>query len=57
MIVVGNYMKTIKFNFDGDLILLKLIGSSILGGLAYGGTFGFAFGAVYGPCLSIYMKF
>ena len=57
LLVIGHYMETIHFNFDGDAILFKLIGSSIMGGLAYGGTFGGTIGIIYGPCLSIYMKF
>jgi len=50
-------MKTIEFNFDGDEIFLGLIGTTILGVVGYGGTFGATIGLVYGPSLSIYMKF
>lgn len=57
LFVIGQYMETIQFNFDGDAILLKVIGASILGGIGYGGTFGATIGIIYGPSLSIYMKF
>ena len=57
LLIIGHHMETIEFNFDGDAILLKLIVSSVLGGLAYGGTFGATIGIIYGPSLSIYMKF
>ena len=57
LFVIGDYMKTIEFNFDSEEMVLGLIGSSILGGIGYGGTFGLAIGIVYGPSLSIYMKF
>jgi len=51
------YLKTLHFNFDENLIVLKLIGTSIAGSFVYGGTFGFAVGALCGPCISFYMKF
>ena len=57
LFVIGHYMETIQFNFDGDEMLFGLIGASILGGIGYGGTFGVAIGIIYGPSLSIYMKF
>jgi len=57
LFVIGHYMETIQFNFDGDETLFGLIGASILGGIGYGGTFGVAIGLIYGPSLSIYMKF
>ena len=57
LLVIGHYMETIHFNFDGDAILFKVIGAAILGGIGYGGTFGAAIGIIYGPSLSIYMKF
>jgi hypothetical protein len=57
LFVIGHYMETIEFNFDGDEIFLGLIGTTILGGIGYGGTFGATFGIIYGPSLSIYMKF
>jgi len=57
LFVIGHYMETIEFNFDGDEMLFGLIGTSILGGIGYGGTFGATIGLVYGPSLSIYMKF
>ena len=57
LLVIGQYMETIQFNFDGEAILFKVIGAAVLGGIGYGGTFGATFGIVYGPSLSIYMKF
>ena len=57
LLVIGHYMDTIHFNFDGDAILFKVIGASIMGGLVYGGTLGASIGIVYGPSLSIYMEF
>ena len=57
LLVIGHYMETIHFNFDGDAILFKVIGSAVLGGIVYGGTVGATFGIIYGPSLSIYMKF
>ena len=57
LFIIGHYMKTIEFNFDSDEMIFGLIGSSILGGIGYGGTFGIAIGIIYGPTLSIYMKF
>jgi len=57
LLVIGQYMETIQFNFDGDAILFKVIGTAILGGIGYGGTFGATIGIIYGPSLSIYMKF
>ena len=57
LFVIGHYMETIQFNFDGDEILFGLIGTSILGGIGYGGIFGASIGIIYGPSLSIYMKF
>jgi len=57
LFVIGQYMETIHFNFDGDAILFKVIGAAVLGGIGYGGTFGATIGIIYGPSLSIYMKF
>jgi len=57
LFILGEYMGTIEFNFDSDEMFLGLIGSTILGGIGYGGTFGATIGIVYGPTLSIYMKF
>lgn len=57
LLVIGQYMETIQFNFDGDAILLKVIGAAVLGGIGYGATFGATIGIIYGPSLSIYMKF
>ncbi len=57
LLVIGHYMDTIHFNFDGDAMLFKLVGVSIAGGLVYGGIFGATIGIIYGPSLSIYMEF
>ncbi|MFC1550177.1 hypothetical protein ACFL46_02675 [Candidatus Neomarinimicrobiota bacterium] len=57
LLVIGHYMDTIHFNFNKKLILLKLIGASVLGGVLYGGTIGATIGIIYGPSLSIYMQF
>jgi len=57
LLIIGHYMDTIHFNMDQDLIVFKLLGASVLGGLVYGGTFGAMGGAVYGPCISWYMDF
>ena len=57
LLVMGQYMETIQFNFDGEAILFKVIGAAVLGGIGYGATFGATIGIIYGPSLSIYMKF
>lgn len=57
LLIIGHYAGTIHFNFDKDLILFKILGSAILGGIAYGGTFGAVVGGVSGPCISLYMRF
>jgi len=57
LFIIGDYMNTIEINFDSDEVFLGLIGSTILGGIGYGGTFGATIGIIYGPSLSIYMKF
>ena len=57
LLVIGHYMDTIQFNFEGDAILFKVIGAGIIGGISYGGIFGTTIGIIYGPSLSIYMKF
>jgi len=57
LLVIGHCIETIHFNFDGDAILFKVIGAAVLGGIVYGGTFGATIGIIYGPSLSIYMKF
>ena len=57
LLVIGHYMETIQFNFDGDAMLFKVVGAALLGGIAYGGTIGASIGIIYGPSLSIYMNF
>ena len=51
------YLHTLRFNFSGEHVVLKVLGTSILGGIGYGGLTGLAAGAVYGPCVAVYMKF
>ena len=57
LFIIGHYTNTIHFNLSDDLIILKLIGISAIGGTVYGGTIGATMGVVYGPCISLYMKF
>ena len=57
LLIIGHYTDTIHFNLSDDLIILKLLGASAMGGTLYGGMFGATVGAVYGPCISLYMKF
>ena len=57
LLITGYYMDTIHFNMSDDLMILKLLGTAAAGGIVYGGTFGAAVGVVYGPSISLYMKF
>ncbi len=57
LLIIGHYTDTIHFNMSNDLIILKLLGASAMGGTLYGGMIGATVGAVYGPCISLYMKF
>ncbi len=58
LFVFSHYLGTIRFNNLGRKNqLLKLIGISILGSVAYGGTFGAIAGAIYGPCIALYLHF
>ena len=54
--ITGHYLGTADFSFSDDLIILKIVGASILGGALYGGTCGAVVGAVCGPCISLYMR-
>ena len=54
-LTLGHITGGIEFNDDPGL--LEVMGMSILGGIAYGGTFGATVGLVYGPCISLYMEF
>jgi hypothetical protein len=54
-LTLGHITGGIEFNEDPGL--LEVMGMSILGGIAYGGTFGATLGVVYGPGISLYMKF
>jgi len=55
LFLIGHYTGTIEFNREVNAF--KLVGISVLGGSLYGGVFGFAGGAIMGPCLSFYMHF
>lgn len=56
--ITGHYLGIIHFhNFSDELIILKLVGTSALGGIVYGGTIGAIAGANSGPCISLYRKF
>jgi len=55
--IMGHYLGKVDFNFSHDLIILKIVGVSILGGIVYGGTFGATLGIFYGPSISFYMEF
>jgi len=61
LLLMGYCMDTIHFNnmdgMGGDASIPKILGIAVIGGTLYGGTFGAAAGAVYGPCLSLYMRF
>lgn len=57
LLILGHYTGSIHFNLSDDFIVLKLIGASALGGLVYGGSLGAVFGIIYGPYISIYLKF
>jgi len=61
LLLMGYCMDTIHFNnmdgMGGDACIPKILGIAVIGGTLYGGTFGAAVGAVYGPCLSLYMRF
>ncbi len=57
LLVVGHYMDTIHFNFEGEETLFKVLGAAVLGGIVYGSALGATFGIIYGPSLSIYMNF
>lgn len=56
-LITGYYLETLHFNLSDNLIILKLLGLSPLGGIVYGGTIGAMVGAVCGLCISLYMKF
>ncbi len=57
LFIIGDYMETIQFNFESDEVIFGLIGTTVLGGIGYGGIFGATIGILYGPTISIYMKF
>jgi len=55
--ITGHYLGTVHFNFSSDLIIFKIVGVTILGGIGYGGTVGAIAGGISGACISIYRKF
>lgn len=57
LLIIGHYAETIHFNFNKKMIVFKLLGSAVAGGMIYGGTFGAVVGGISGPCISFYMKF
>ncbi len=57
LLIIGHYAGTIDFNFSNEMIVFKLLGSAVAGGLVYGGTFGAVVGGISGPCISFYLKF
>ena len=57
LLIIGHYMETIQFNETEKYMVLKLLAASVGGGIGYGGTFGCLIGMVYGPYVSVYMRF
>lgn len=46
LLIIGHYADTIDFNVSNEMIVFKLLGSAVAGGLVYGGTFGAVVGGV-----------
>ena len=58
LFLLGHYLDTIHFNtIQGNFMELKIIGVTLVGSIAYGGTIGLVTGAVAGPVMSVYLKF
>ena len=57
LFLIGNALDTIHFNTSEEMIELKLIGISALGGIAFGGLYGAMLGTAYGTGISLYMKY
>ena len=57
ILLMGHYSGTIHFNLPKDYIFFRILWISMQGGALYGGLFGATAGAVYGPGVSLYMKF
>ncbi len=55
LLVIGKAVGTIDFNNDPNYA--QILGASALGGTAFGGTYGIMTGTVYGPFLSLYLRF
>lgn len=54
-LTIGHLTNAITFN--DDMGLLGTVGTAVLGGVLFGGMTGAVVGLVYGPGISIYMKF
>ena len=58
LFVVGHYLGIIHFNnIEGNFMLFKIIGITLVGSMAYGGSVGAIAGGISGPVISLYMKF
>ncbi len=55
LLIAGKALGTIDYNNDPNYV--ELLGSSALGGTMFGGFDGLLFGCVYGPAVSIYMRY
>lgn len=55
LLTMGHTTGTIKFR-EG-LGIIEIIGAATMGGIIFGGMTGATIGIVYGPCVSVYMKF
>ncbi len=58
LFITGHYLHVIHFNtIEGNYMLIKIVGVTIAGSVAYGGTVGLISGAAAGPAISLYLKF
>lgn len=57
LFLMGHALDTIHFNTSEEMIELKLIGISVLGGIAFGGMYGAIIGTAYGTGISLYMRY
>jgi hypothetical protein len=55
LFVIGRAAGTIDFNNDPNY--LQILGSSALGGIAFGGPDGLLFGCMFGPSVSLSLRF
>lgn len=56
LFVIGSLTGCMSFNFDGGNYALNLIGTTLMGSLAYGGLYGAAFGAAGGAGIGFYFS-